>query len=52
MTEQRFTISASDEAVKDLYQHLRQTRWPDTVTDLGWRYGLDLEWMKSTGALM
>jgi predicted DNA-binding transcriptional regulator YafY len=30
-----------------LHRRLRQTRWPDTVTDSGWTYGLDLDWMKS-----
>jgi pimeloyl-ACP methyl ester carboxylesterase len=47
MKEERFTISVSDEAVKDLHRRLRQTRWPDTVSDSGWTYGLDLEWVKS-----
>src|SRR5262245_42309488 len=47
MTEQRFTISVPDEAIDDLRQRLRQTRWPDTVTGSGWTYGLDLAWMKS-----
>ena len=47
MAEQRFTISVSDEAIDDLRRRLRQTRWPDTVTDSGWTYGLDLDWMKS-----
>jgi pimeloyl-ACP methyl ester carboxylesterase len=47
MTEQRFTISVSDEALEDLHRRLRATRWPDTVTDSGWTYGLDLEWMQS-----
>ena len=47
MKEQQFTISVSDEAVKDLHRRLRQTRWPDTVSDSGWTYGLDLGWMKS-----
>jgi pimeloyl-ACP methyl ester carboxylesterase len=47
MTEQRFTIAVRDEAIEDLRRRLRQTRWPDTVTDSGWTYGLDLDWMKS-----
>src|SRR5256885_290895 len=47
MTEQRFTISVSDEAIDDLRRRLRETRWPDTVTGSGWTYGLDLDWMKS-----
>src|SRR5215831_5093910 len=47
MTEQRFTISVPDKAIDDLHRRLRQTRWPDTVTDSGWTYGLDLNWMKS-----
>src|SRR5713101_3453622 len=47
MIEQRFTISVSDEALEDLHRRLRATRWPDTVTDSGWTYGLDLEWMET-----
>ena len=47
MTEQRFAISVSGEALDDLHRRLRATRWPDTVTDSGWTYGLDLEWMRS-----
>jgi pimeloyl-ACP methyl ester carboxylesterase len=47
MTEQPFTISVPDEAIDDLHRRLRQTRWPDTVNDSGWTYGLDLAWMRS-----
>jgi len=47
MTEQRFTISVPDEALEDLHRRLRQTRWPDTVSNSGWTYGLDVEWMQS-----
>jgi len=47
MTEQRFTISVPDEALEDLHRRLRQTRWPDTVSNSGWTYGLDVEWMES-----
>jgi len=36
MKEQRFTISIPDEAIEDLHRRLRQTRWPDTVSDSGW----------------
>ena len=47
MKEQRFTISIPDEAIAELHRRLRQTRWPDTVSDSGWTYGLDLEWMRT-----
>jgi epoxide hydrolase len=47
MTEQRFTIAVPEEVIDDLHRRLRQTRWPDTVTDSGWTYGLDLDWMES-----
>jgi pimeloyl-ACP methyl ester carboxylesterase len=47
MTEQHFAIAVPDEAIDDLRRRLRQTRWPDAVTDSGWTYGLDLDWMKS-----
>jgi pimeloyl-ACP methyl ester carboxylesterase len=47
MTGQPFTISVPDDAIDDLHQRLRHTRWPDTVTDSGWTYGLDLDWMRS-----
>jgi pimeloyl-ACP methyl ester carboxylesterase len=47
MTESPFRISIPDAAIDDLHQRLRQTRWPDTVIDSGWTYGVDLDWMKS-----
>jgi len=47
MTEQRFTISVPEQAINDLHQRLKRTRWPDTVTGSAWTYGLDLDWMKS-----
>lgn len=47
INEQRFTISVPDEDIDDLRRRLEQTRWPDTVIDSGWTYGLDLGWMKS-----
>jgi hypothetical protein len=47
MTEQPFTISVPDDVLDDLHERLRRTRWPDPVTDSGWTYGLDVDWMKS-----
>jgi hypothetical protein len=47
MTEQRFTIAISGGTIDDLHRRWRQTRWPNTVIDSGWMYGLDLDWMKS-----
>jgi hypothetical protein len=47
MPEQRFKISIADQAIEDLRRRLRQTRWPDAVTNSGWAYGLDLDWMRS-----
>lgn len=47
MKEQLFTISIPDQAIEDLRQRIRQSRWPDTVNRSGWEYGVDLNWMQS-----
>jgi pimeloyl-ACP methyl ester carboxylesterase len=38
----------STRAVDDLRERLRRTRWPDTVPDSGWEYGVDLGFLKET----
>jgi pimeloyl-ACP methyl ester carboxylesterase len=47
MTPYPFTIAIPDHQIDDLHRRLRQTRWPDTVADSGWTYGVDVAWMQS-----
>jgi pimeloyl-ACP methyl ester carboxylesterase len=42
---ERFTVSISDEQLRDLKSRLSATRWPDSVQGGGWRYGADLDYM-------
>ena len=41
-----FEIAISDEALDDLRQRLRQTRWPDEMPGTGWEYGSNLDYIK------
>jgi pimeloyl-ACP methyl ester carboxylesterase len=47
MIASQFTIAISDDRIDDLHRRVRETRWPDTVADSGWTYGVDLAWMQS-----
>lgn len=40
------TITVSEEAVSDLKQRLRQTRWPDKETTQDWNQGVPLNYVK------
>ncbi|TPX34698.1 microsomal epoxide hydrolase [Synchytrium microbalum] len=42
-----FKIHVSDELLGDLATRLAQTRFPDELTDAGWTYGSNLQYMKS-----
>ncbi len=41
-----FEIAISDEALDDLRQRLRHTRWPDEMPGTGWEYGSNLDYIK------
>ena len=41
-----FEIAISDEALDDLRQRLRSTRWPDEMPGSGWEYGSNLDYVK------
>src|SRR5258708_11054115 len=50
MTEQDikpYRISFSDEAIADLHDRLRRTRWPDDYVDHDWDLGTDQTYLKS-----
>ena len=42
---ERFTIPFSLSAVEDLRSRLKQTRWPDAISNPSWSYGTDLEFL-------
>lgn len=46
MRVQPFSINISEHTLSDLTARLAQTRWPDTITDSGWSYGADVNYMK------
>lgn len=46
MTIVPFTITIDQETLDDLKYRLKNTRWPDEVTDAGWEYGSNLTYMK------
>ena len=41
-----FEIAIDQSVLDDLRARLNQTRWPDEVTDSGWNYGSNLDYMK------
>ena len=41
-----FQIEAPQEALDDLQDRLRRTRWPKQVSGTGWSRGVDLDYMK------
>ena len=43
---QPFTIALSDRDLDDLSQRLGRTRWPDTLPDTGWDYGVHLAYLR------
>ena len=42
----KFTIDVDREILQDLRARLERTRWPDQITGSGWKYGVDLPYMK------
>lgn len=44
-----FAIFIPDSELADLALRLKQTRWTDAVADAGWKYGAELEFMRSLG---
>ncbi len=46
MNIQPFRIHIPESTISDLKDRLRQTRWPDEITDSGWDYGANLEYMR------
>lgn len=43
---ERFTIPADPEALADLTQRLKRTRWPDEIEDAAWDFGANLDYMR------
>ena len=43
---QPFTVAISDRDLDDLSQRLGRTRWPDTLPDTGWDYGVPLAYLR------
>jgi pimeloyl-ACP methyl ester carboxylesterase len=42
-----FTITTEPEALADLTERLKRTRWPDELDDAGWDFGTNLDYMRS-----
>lgn len=42
-----FKVAVPDADLADLKARLARTRWPDAVEGAGWRYGTDLDFLKS-----
>jgi pimeloyl-ACP methyl ester carboxylesterase len=41
-----YVISVPDEVLSDLGERLRRTRWPETLQDVGWAYGADVDYVR------
>jgi pimeloyl-ACP methyl ester carboxylesterase len=41
-----FTITTEAEALADLTERLKRTRWPDALDDAGWDFGTNLDYMR------
>jgi microsomal epoxide hydrolase len=46
MTTRPWTVEVSDKTLVDLRRRLQQTRWPDPVPSSGWRYGVDIAYLR------
>jgi pimeloyl-ACP methyl ester carboxylesterase len=46
MTVVPYRIDIRDEALTDLRERLRRTRWPDEVAGSGWDYGVPRAWLR------
>jgi pimeloyl-ACP methyl ester carboxylesterase len=47
MQAEEFQIRIPKEALLDLSSRLKNTRWPDELTNSGWDYGTNLEYIKT-----
>ena len=45
-TIHEFTITVGNDEITALIERLSQTRWPDQITDTGWDYGVNAEWVR------
>ena len=43
---QRFTIDVPQADLRDLQDRLARTRWPDDLPDVGWEYGVPLDYAR------
>lgn len=43
---QSFAIDVPETDLRDLRQRLAQTRWPDQLPDIGWEYGVPVDYLK------
>ena len=41
-----FEIAIADEALRDLHARIDNTRWPDSLEDVGWAYGMDAAYLR------
>lgn len=41
-----FEIAIDDEALRDLHARIDNTRWPDSLEDVGWAYGTDAGYLR------
>lgn len=41
-----FEIAIPDEALRDLHARIDNTRWPDSLEDVGWAYGTDPAYLR------
>ncbi len=46
-TEHGFTIAVDDKTLDDLKLRLSNTRWPDEISNEDWRYGTQLDYLRS-----
>jgi pimeloyl-ACP methyl ester carboxylesterase len=45
MPVERFTVPFSQSLVEDLRDRLQRTRWPDEISDSGWAFGFDRQFL-------
>ncbi|HYU59485.1 MAG TPA: epoxide hydrolase [Solirubrobacterales bacterium] len=41
-----FAVSLSEQALGDLHERLRRTRWPEQPAGLGWELGVDIDYLR------
>ena len=47
MRVEPFEIAVADEALADLRERIRRTRWPDEIEGIGWEQGTPLDYLRS-----